>query len=198
MLFCSSSCTWISFRRKCAETKCSLLTVNHHLKNLTALCDGTYMCHMFECHINSSRTKRSLLTGCVSRDVVYLLKASVLSRLSRVSRSTSISLSPEPRSSFALAASPSLNPEARRLRGMAARERESEGWLSLRNINYSLEIRSHTRCWFLGFSLNRIATLSSVLASAPMTADTLSHVHTLFMLFLSVPRGLTWQPDTSH
>ena len=107
------------------------------------------MCHIFECHVNSSRTKRSLLTGCVSGDVVYLLKVCVLSLLSRVSRSTSISLSWvsllfRPRR---LSLSQPRGPPAQRHGG--ERERESEGWLSLRNINYSLEIRSHTRCWFL-------------------------------------------------
>ena len=111
------------------------------------------MCHMSECHINSSRAKHSLLTGSVSGDVVYLLKACVCYLVSAGILTARPSLSLSWASlSFALAASPSLNPAARQPRGMAAREREREreDWLSFRNISYSLEIHthSHIQCWF--------------------------------------------------
>lgn len=75
----------------------------------------------------------------MSWDVVYLLSC-VLSCLSRVLHSMSIALS-WALLSFALP--PFLSQPH-------SPEGEREGWLSFRNINYSLEIRtcSHIQCWF--------------------------------------------------
>ena len=159
------------------------------------------MCHMSECHINSSRAKHSLLTGSVSGDVVYLLKACVCYLVSAgiLTARPSLSLSLLSLALFRprrLSLSQPRGPPAQRHGGERERERERErGLAEFQLLPRDPHTLTHT-VLVLGFSLNWIATLSSVLASVPMTADILSHVHTLFTLFLSVPRGLTWQPDT--
>lgn len=141
---------------------------------------------------------KELLAGNISWDGGVPAKTCVLSCLSRVSHTMTIALS-WVLLSFALLPF-SMNPTATNSR--EEREGEREGWLSFRNIYYSLETCPCSQIYSVGSECLFVSYRNTAfcLASVPMRADILSYVHILCILFLSLSLSSseTWQAATSH